>query len=158
LVAADFSNVVSETSAVVTIDNNGFLNTLGIPETVLSNVVIDGGMLKISQGQRIPNSRIDYTYRVSASSRSFPTQVFCSSGELATDSTGINVSFDPRGGGGCNGGYSFVDLHASFSPSTWTLTIPTSFQTFDFGVLTPHDSMSVTYAFDFDLHHGAQAG
>ena len=162
LTAADFSNVNSMTDAFVSISSDEFLNATSLTEHVFSNVLIDGGLLRIFQGQRIPNSSISYTYDLiaftSQGTSTFPIQTFCSSGMLATDQTGINASFDPKGGGGCGGLDHFVDFHATFDPSTWTVTIPPSFHTFDLGQLVPLDSMTLDYSFEFTLSHGPQAG
>ena len=47
---------------------------------------------------------------------------------------------------------------ATFNASTWTVTIPASFHTFDLGQLLPLDSAVLDYSFEFTLNHGPQAG
>jgi len=162
LYVADFSNSDTMAEADVRIVSDEFRNRTRFTQEAFSNVVIDGGMLRISQGQRIPNSYIDYMYSLDAAG-----QVFCSSGVLRTDATGTQVSFDahtvygpdnPDGCGNDGPSQQFVDLHATFNPATWTVTIPTSLQTFDLGALAPGDSMKLDYEFNFTLRHGPQNG
>ena len=157
LTAADFSGFASDSGASVDISNDEFLNPTSLTQEVFSNVVIDGGSLRISTGQRIPDSYIEYFYRVdSIFDDIFTDQAFCSSGTLSTDSTGTVVSFNPNTG--CFAGDHHVDLHATFDPVSWTVTIPLSFQTFDLGPLPAGQGMTLDYTFSFALHHGAQQG
>ena len=166
LTASDFSGVGSITFASVEISNDEFLNPLSLTQEIFSNVLIDGGILRISQGQRVPNSEIRYIYKLSSTFQGgVAGPAFCSSGALVTDSTGTVVTFLPNIASDCmtvrNGQFvqdNFVDLHASFDPLTWTVTIPKSFQSFDLGALPPNQTMALDYSFYFELDHSPQRG
>jgi len=103
----------------VLIANNEFRNLTGVGQRATSRVIVDGGRLQAIDV--LPNSEIDYFYTLSRNN----AIMFTSIGQLRADPLG-HLRFDLSGN---------LDLGATFDLRTSTVTIPTSFQTFDLGII-----------------------
>ena len=158
LMVSESSNFrIHTTGAQVQIGNNEFVNLTRNPLHVVELVVIDGGMMS-SVFTRL-GSDILYNYGLQSTIFDPATghsshREFVSFGDLLTGPTGL--SFTVSGGDPLT--TNFVDLGATFLPTAFdtngnpisgTVTIPTSFPTFDLGVIPPDGRLHLQYLFEF---------
>ncbi|BCG66017.1 MAG: hypothetical protein methR_P3889 [Methyloprofundus sp.] len=110
-----------------------YINTAAVAQQAEANFVIDGGLFTLIAS---PGSSLRYSLRVTLNSR----DIFRSTAELnavATINGFLANTFTTSGD----------DMGATYDDSSFTLTIPLSFQSIDLGLIQPNEQFSLGYEF-----------